>query len=58
MMDNKTKSGSQESNLINAGEYYEIEYWSKKFGITPERLKSAIKAVGSSAKAVEAYLNK
>lgn len=58
MMDNKTKSGHQDRDLINAGEYYEIEYWSKKFGITPERLKSAIKAVGSSAKAVEAYLNK
>ncbi|MDB5089093.1 MAG: hypothetical protein JWR09_3087 [Mucilaginibacter sp.] len=58
MMDDKTKTGSPDRDLINAGEYYEIEYWSKKFGITPEKLKSAIKAVGSSAKAVEAYLNK
>ena len=57
-MDDKRKSGSPDRDLINAGEYYEIEYWSKKFGITPERLKSAIRAVGSSAKAVEAYLNK
>jgi hypothetical protein len=57
-MDDKTKTGSPDSDLINASEYYELEYWSKKFGVTPEKIKSAIKAVGSSAKAVEAYLNK
>jgi len=57
-MDDKTKTGSPDRDLINASEYYEVEYWSKKFGVTPERLKSAIKAVGSSAKAVEAHLQK
>jgi hypothetical protein len=57
-MDDKTKTGSPDRDLINASEYYELEYWSKKFGVTPERLKSAIKAVGSSAKAVGAYLQK
>jgi hypothetical protein len=57
-MDDKTKTGSTDRDLINPSEYYELEYWSKKFGVTPEKLKSAIKAVGSSAKAVEAYLNK
>ena len=57
-MDDKTKTGHPDSDLINASEYYELEYWSKKFGVTPERLKSAIKAVGASAKAVEAYLQK
>ncbi|MEO6632285.1 MAG: DUF3606 domain-containing protein [Mucilaginibacter sp.] len=57
-MDDKTKTGSPDRNLINTNENYEVEYWSKKFGVTAEELKSAIKAVGSSAKAVEAYLNK
>jgi hypothetical protein len=57
-MDDKTKTGGPDRDLINASEYYEVEYWSKKFGVTPERLKSAIKAVGSSAKAVEAHLQK
>jgi len=57
-MDDKTKTGSPDRDLINTSENYEVEYWSKKFGVTPEKLKSAVKAVGSSAKAVEAYLNK
>ncbi|MDB4922338.1 DUF3606 domain-containing protein [Mucilaginibacter sp.] len=57
-MDDKTKTGSPDRDLINPSEYYELEYWSKKFGVTPEKLRSAIKAVGSSAKEVEAYLNK
>jgi hypothetical protein len=57
-MDDKTKTGSPDRDLINTNENYEVEYWSNKFGVTPEKLKSAVKAVGSSAKAVEAYLNK
>ena len=57
-MDDKTKTGSPDRDLINTSENYEVEYWAKKFGVTPEKLKSAVKAVGSSAKAVEAYLNK
>ncbi|MDP9077907.1 MAG: DUF3606 domain-containing protein [Bacteroidota bacterium] len=57
-MDYKTYTHSTETDLIDASEYYEVEYWSNKFGVTPERLKSAIKAVGSSAKAVEAHLQK
>ena len=57
-MDNETKTGNAGRDLINASEYYELEYWSNKFGITPEKLRLVIKAVGSSAKAVEAYLQK
>ena len=57
-MDYKTYTHSTETDLIDASEYYEVEYWSNKFGVTPEKLKSAIKAVGSSAKAVESYLQK
>ncbi len=58
MADDNTKTGSPDSDLINTNENYEVEYWSKKFGVSPEELKSAVKAVGNSAKAVEAHLNK
>jgi len=58
MADDKTKTGSPDSDLINTNENYEVEYWSKKFGVSPEELKSAVKAVGNSAKAVEAHLKK
>jgi hypothetical protein len=35
---------------------YEVSYWSKKFKVTPARLKAAVAAVGHSSKAVGAYL--
>ena len=35
---------------------YEVSYWSKKFKVTPARLKTAVAAVGHSSKNVGAYL--
>ena len=43
---------------INISEYYEAEFWSKKFGVTVEQLKSTIRAVGNSVSAVEKSLKK
>lgn len=43
---------------INMSEYYELEYWSNKFGVSIERLKTAVKAVGNSITAVSQYLKK
>jgi hypothetical protein len=57
-MDNKSKTGSPDSERININEYYELEYWSKKLGISVDELKEAVKAAGTSAKAVEAHLKK
>lgn len=37
---------------------YEVSYWSKKFKVTPARLKAAVAAVGHSSKAVGAQLGK
>ena len=37
-------------------EDYELRDWSKKFGVSPQRLKQAVAAVGTSASAVEKYL--
>ena len=57
-MDDKTKTGNPDRDLINTSEDYEVQYWSEKFGISAEELKSAVKAVGNSAKEVEKYLKK
>jgi hypothetical protein len=46
------------NNIVNVAEYYEVEYWTNKFGISAEQLKSAVKAVGVSAEAIANYLNK
>jgi len=57
-MDDKAKTGSPDSDLINVSEDYEVRYWSEKFGVSAEELKSAVEAVGNSAKAVQKHLNK
>jgi hypothetical protein len=57
-MDDKTKRGEPDRSLINTHEPYEVRYWSKKFGITPEKLKDAVKQVGNSASAVQKILGK
>jgi hypothetical protein len=56
MADNKKKRGGADRALIALGEKYEVAYWSKKFKITPAKLKYAVKKVGHSAKKVEAYI--
>jgi len=43
---------------INVNERYEADCWTEKFGTTKVKLKAAVNAVGTSAKAVEAYLKK
>ena len=57
-MDNKSKVGTPDRNLINVNESYELSYWAEKFGVKPQQLKDAVKAVGTSAKEVEAHLKK
>jgi hypothetical protein len=56
MADNKKKRGGSDRALIALGESYEVAYWSKKFKITPAKLKATVKKVGHSARKVEAYL--
>jgi hypothetical protein len=55
MADNKSKRGGADRALIALSEAYEVSYWSKKFKVTPAKLKAAVKKVGHSAKKVEAY---
>jgi hypothetical protein len=57
-MDDKTKTGRPDSDLINISENYEVEYWAKKFGVRAEQLKTAVRAVGNSVAAVKKQLNK
>jgi hypothetical protein len=56
MPDNKQKSGGQDRKRINVHEDYELRDWSDKFGVTKERLKEAVQAVGDSADKVQEYL--
>jgi len=58
MSDDKSKTRPQDASRINVHERYELDYWSKHFGVTPERLKEAVEKAGTSAKAVEAELKR
>jgi len=56
MADNLQKRGGQDRKRINVNEDYELRDWSDKFGVTKERLKEAVQAVGDQADKVEKYL--
>lgn len=56
MSDDKSKTGSADRTRINVNEDYELRDWSTKFRCTHEELKAAVKAVGTSATAVEEHL--
>ena len=56
MADDKSKSGGQDRTRINVNQEFELRDWSKKFGVTPDKLKEAVKAVGTNAADVEKHL--
>lgn len=56
MSDNKQHSGGQDRTRIDVNEDYELRDWSKKFGVTPQQLREAVKAVGTQAAQVQQYL--
>ena len=58
MADDKTKSGGQDRLRISLSEDYEVRDWSRKFGVTPDELRAAVKAVGNMAADVEEHLKK
>jgi hypothetical protein len=58
MSDDKRNPGGQDRTRINTSQEYEVQDWAKKFGVSADQLKAAVKAVGSNAKEVEAHLKR
>jgi hypothetical protein len=58
MPDDTTKRGPQDRSRVNVHEDWELRYWSKEFGVTPERLKEAEKAVGPMVDNIKRHLGK
>lgn len=52
------KHKARDKALIAVSQPYEVRYWSKKFKVTPARLKAAVKAAGHSSAKVGAYLKR
>jgi hypothetical protein len=50
---------SLDLDRININEYYEVEYWSKQFGLRPDAFKKLVLDCGiTSAKALKEYIQK
>jgi hypothetical protein len=58
MPDDKTKRGEPDRSRVNVHERYEVEYWTKKFGVTEQQLKQTVQKVGTSVESVRKELGK
>lgn len=56
MADNLKIREPQDRTKINVNETWELEYWTKKFNVSAEKLKTAVKAVGPSVAKVKVHL--
>jgi hypothetical protein len=52
----ESKTGGQDRTRININEDYEVQDWAKKFDVTSDQIREAVKAVGDSAADVEMHL--
>ena len=56
MPDDNSKRGGQDRTRIDVHQHSELRDWAYKFGVCPEEIKDALKAVGDQANAVEKHL--
>lgn len=56
--DKLKKRASQDRLRINVNESWEVDYWCKRLGVTPARLRALVKKVGVMAKDVRRELGK
>lgn len=57
-MDNQRPVSGIDKDKINNNDDAELRAWADRLNVTKVQLKAAVNAVGSSAKPVEAYLNR
>jgi hypothetical protein len=56
MADDLENRGPQDRSKVNLGEDYEIQYWTKRFGVSEAQLRQAVERAGSSVEAVQKAL--
>jgi hypothetical protein len=56
MSDNLKIKQPQDPNKININETWEVTYWTKTLGVTEQKLREAVKAVGPMVTAVKKWL--
>lgn len=58
MPDDTTNRGAQERARVNINEVHDVRYWTHALGVSEEKLREAVAAVGVSAEAVRRHLGK
>ena len=58
MADDRTLRGQQDRQRINMSEDYEVDYWTKKWGVSREQLAEAVRKVGPMSASVAKLLGK
>jgi hypothetical protein len=58
MPDDLHNRGPQDASRINVNEEWELKYWCRELGVTPEELRAAVSQVGVMASAVRKHLGK
>jgi hypothetical protein len=56
--DNLDRREPEDKFKINVHEEWELEYWARKFGVTKEKIKDAVKQVSVQTKDVAKHLGK
>ena len=58
MADNLKDRGPQDRSRINVDESWELQYWTRHFGVNEDQLRAAVKTAGTSVEAVSKHLGK
>jgi len=58
MSDDLKNRGPQDRARVNTSEPWELNHWTKEFGVTEQQLKDAVKAVGPMVTDVRKKLGK
>ncbi len=58
MADDLNKRGPADRARINVNESWEVEWWCKHLGVTPQQLHGAVKHAGVMVKDVKRHLGK
>ncbi|MCY0992176.1 DUF3606 domain-containing protein [Nannocystis sp. ILAH1] len=56
MSDNPKITGPQDAKFINLNQEHEVRTWTKSLNTTPEKLREAVEAVGTSVERVKEHL--
>ena len=58
MSDDKKNRGPADRSRINIHEPYEVRYWCKELGVSPDKLKELVQQFGVSVVAIRQALKK